>query len=191
MLNNAAKTSKLWPYPVSTWRSCHDTSQHSFPLWFWVWMGCKSNLKGRWEKPVVMFWRSELQFKERTPPTHTHVHTLWLVFWSTWLLEKGTAGPQHPTWTFSFSLSTSWGRQTYGFPAKDASFCCRSPRESPQRCERQVQLPVYPRGNKLPLLVPVHPCSAFSTCSFSPWQPALLTRYQTRRGNSLPTPSQP
>ena len=83
---------------MSTWRSRHDTSQQSFRVWFWVWMGCKRNLKGRREKPVVMFWRSELDFKGHAPPTHTRTH--WLV-WSTSLLEKGSS------WALSTLLGPS------------------------------------------------------------------------------------
>ena len=83
---------------MSTWRSRHDTSQQSFRVWFWVWMGCKRNLKGRREEPVVMFWRSELHFKGHAPPTHTRTH--WLV-WSTSLLEKGSS------WALSTLLGPS------------------------------------------------------------------------------------
>ena len=122
--------------------------------------------------------------------THTHVHTLWLVFWSTSLLEKGS----------SWALSTLLGPSPSACPHPGADRHAGSQQRSPvsaatplhrqHRCERQVQGPVYPQGDKLPLLVLVHLCSASSTSSFSSWRPALLTRHQICRGSSLLTPSQ-
>lgn len=121
---------------------------------------------------------------------HTRTHIVAGLLVNFTFGERQQLGPQHPTWTFSFSLSTSWGRRTCRFTAKDASFCCKSPAPSTQMWERGAGSSLSPHGDKLPLLVPVHLCSASSTSSFSPWWPALLTRHQLRRGNSLRTQSQ-
>lgn len=75
---------------------------------------------------------------------HTHVHTLWLVFWSTSLLEKGS----------SWALSTLLGPFPSACPHRGADGHAGSQQRMPvsaanplhrqHRCEREVQVPVYP-----------------------------------------------
>ena len=86
----------------------------------------------------------------RTSYTHTHTHTRTHIVAS--LLVNFTfgegqqLGPQHSTWAFSFSLSTSWGRQTCRFTAKVASFCCNSPAPSAQMWEAGAGSSLSPGG---------------------------------------------
>lgn len=190
-VNNAIERWTLWPYTTPTWINCNNVSQKSLPLWPWVRVGQKRNLREICEPEgklaAFTHWKSELCLSKLCDWSSGRPH------WRQ--AAAGTSIPLSPAGIFfryHGHFSMSWSRHMcrpwQRMPASSTSHLhCRR-----RGGERHTPVPgcLYGThsafvGSGLSSQVPVCFCSSCFTSSFSLQLPALLTNHQYAEATAI------